>query len=130
MHYAATDSGSSAASSSMVSVISQALATNHIDFHVGVVWSTDALYRETRDKVEHYQRAGVLAVEMETSALYSVAQFRSAALGAILVVSDELSSFSWRPGFKQDRFIQGRQTACRIAQKLVCSAQENKHQDR
>lgn len=129
-HYAAADSGSSAASSSMVSSITQALATNHINFHAGVVWSTDAVYRETREKVEQYQRAGVLAVEMEISALYSVAQFRCAALGAILVVSDELSSFSWRPGFKHDGFIQGRQTACRIIQELVCSAHEKKHQDR
>jgi purine-nucleoside phosphorylase len=64
--------------------------------------------------VENYQQQGVLAVEMEISALYSVAQFRQVELGGILVVSDELSSFKWRPGFKNQRFVAGRKTACRM----------------
>jgi purine-nucleoside phosphorylase len=58
---------------------------------------------------------------MELSALYSVAQFRQVALVGILVVSDELSSLDWRPGFKDERFVQGRRTVCRVVAELCNS---------
>jgi purine-nucleoside phosphorylase len=90
------------------------LNKNQIDFHAGAIWTTDAVYRETREKVESYQKQGVLAVEMEVSALFSVARFRQVELGAMLVVSDELSALKWRPGFKDKRFVAGRKIACRM----------------
>ena len=65
----------------------------------GPVWSTDAPYRETPGKVQHYQKEGVLAVEMEMSALMQVALYRSVALTAMLVVSDELFDLRWHTGF-------------------------------
>ena len=113
-NYSDTDNGQSKPASSMASLIGQVLEDNRIDFHSGKIWTTDAVYRETREKVANYQQQGVLAVEMEISALYSVAQFRHVEIGAMLVVSDELSSFKWQPGFKDPRFITGHQTACRV----------------
>ena len=113
-NYAVPDNGQSKPASAMVSLIEQVLEDNRVDFHSGKIWTTDALYRETRAKVEDYQKQGALAVEMEVSALFSVAQFRQVELGAILVVSDELSAFKWRPGFKDKRFVTGHQTACRM----------------
>ena len=101
----------------MVTLIEQVLTDNRVDFQSGKVWTTDAVYRETRQKVENYQKQGVLAVEMEISALFSVAQFRQVDLCAMLVVSDELSSLKWRPGFRKQRFAEGRQTACRMVRK-------------
>ncbi len=105
----------------MVSRIQKALESSHIDFHEGPVWSTDAVYRETRQQVETQRRKGVLAVDMEMSALYAVARFRRVDLAGILVVSDELSSLNWRPGFKHERFIRGRQSACKVIAEL-CQA--------
>jgi hypothetical protein len=40
-------------------------------------------------------------------------------LGAILVVSDELSTLSWRPGFKHQRFLEGRKIACTVIRELI-----------
>jgi purine-nucleoside phosphorylase len=117
-HYGQMDTGVSRASSSLVSMIRQVLNKNQIDFHAGAIWTTDAVYRETRQQVESRQQDGILAVEMELSALYTVAQFRQVALAGILVVSDELSSLDWRPGFKDERFVQGRRTACRMVEEL------------
>ena len=113
-NYAVPDNGQSKPASVMVSLIEQVLEDNRVDFHSGKIWTTDAVYRETREKVENYQKQGVLAVEMEVSALFSVAQFRQVELGAMLVVSDELSSLKWRPGFRDQRFVTGHQTACRM----------------
>jgi len=113
-NYAVPDNGQSKPASAVVSRVAQVLEANRVEFHSGKIWTTDALYRETRAKVEDYQKQGVLAVEMEISALFSVARFRQVELGAMLVVSDELSAFKWRPGFKDKRFVMGHQTACRM----------------
>ena len=117
-HYGQMDTGVSRSSSSLVSMIRQVLNKKQIDFHAGAILTTDAVYRETRHLIESHQQNGTLAVEMELSALYSVAQFRRVALAGILVVSDELSSLAWRPGFKDERFVRGRRTAHRVVKEL------------
>ena len=81
-------------------------------YHAGKIWSTDAIFRETRDKVEYYQRKNILAVEMEVSALYNVGRFRNVEVGGVLVVSDELYTFQWRPGFNDNRFKKRRKAVC------------------
>ncbi len=86
----------------------------------GTVWTTDAVFRETREAVARHQRDGVLAVEMECSALFTVGGFRGVEVAALLVVSDDLSSLTWRPGFKDPRFIRGREGACNVIAAL-CS---------
>ncbi len=116
--YAAAAGGRSQPSSSLVATIRQVMDKRGLDYHAGTIWSTDAVYRETRQKVEAYQHNGILAVEMEFSALCTVAQFRRVEVGSILVVSDELASFNWRPGFKNDRFKNARKTACQVVQEL------------
>lgn len=118
-HYQNDGSPFSYPSERMTTRLKGELDQNQIHFHSGTVWSTDAIYRETRQQVEYYQRRGAIAVEMETSALFTVARFRRVDLGAILVVSDALDSFKWRPGFKMDEFKRGRGSACKVI-KDVC----------
>jgi len=65
----------------------------------GGVWSTDALFRETRDKVVEYSKIGVLGVDMESTALITVAAYRKVKLAVVAAVSDELYSEEWRKGF-------------------------------
>lgn len=89
-----------------------------VSLHHGLVWTTDAVYRETGEKIRYYQKKDVLAVDMETSALFSVARFRKVALGGILVVSDELSTLQWNPGFNSESFKQGRKAALEMVKRL------------
>jgi len=98
--------------------IRNVLNANHIPFHEGGVWTTDGAFRETRRRVADRRRQGLLAVEMEFSALCSVARFRGAAVGGILVVSDEVFSDTWRPGFRDERFRHARRAACRVVSRL------------
>jgi purine-nucleoside phosphorylase len=79
-----------------------------VTVHEGLVWSTDAPFRETVGKVVKYQKAGALAVDMEISALYTVAAFRSILVAAALVVSDDLSSLTWVHGFREPGFGRAR----------------------
>lgn len=58
-----------------------------IPHHVGMIASGDLFYDET-DSLEHWKKLGVLALEMETSQLYTLAaKFRRQAL-SIVTVSD------------------------------------------
>ena len=58
-----------------------------IDHHVGMIASGDLFYDES-DSLEHWKKLGVLALEMETNQLYTLAaRFRRQAL-SIVTVSD------------------------------------------
>ena len=83
--------------------------------HSGAIWTTDAPFRETIEKVERYRDAGYLAVEMEASALMAVAAFRGVSFASLLVVSDEIGTLKWKPGFTDDRFLLGLEKAARAA---------------
>jgi uridine phosphorylase len=117
-HYENSETRISFPAASMLTALNDGLRQNQINFHNGTIWSTDAIYRETSEKVKYFQRQNAIGVEMEISALYTVAKFRGADLGAMAVVSDELASFKWRPGFKLDEFKNGRETACTVIKDL------------
>ncbi len=80
--------------------------------HKAVVWTTDAIYRETASKVAWFREQGAQVVDMECSALFSVAAFHKMDVEALLVVSDMLEGESWKPGFSQKHFKQARKKAC------------------
>jgi purine-nucleoside phosphorylase len=108
------------ADSRMLTIIKSELKMRDQYFHSGPIWSTDAVYRETVEKVRHFRAKGALGVEMETAAIFSVARFRTKAAGAVLIVSDELSALTWNPGFKKPEFKRIRQKIYPIALEL-CS---------
>ncbi|WP_087038070.1 nucleoside phosphorylase [Thermococcus litoralis] len=74
-----------------------------VNIFKGGIWTTDAAFRETDDKVKEYSERGILGVEMETSALMSVAEFRGVNLAVALAVSDELYHDIWNHGFKSEK---------------------------
>ena len=83
-------------------------------FAAGKVWTTDALFRETREKVGSYSAKGLLAVDMEMSALFTVAAYRKVQLGGLMVVSDELGTLKWKTGFLNPFFWSASQKAARM----------------
>jgi uridine phosphorylase len=70
----------------------------------GPIWTTDAPYRETRQKIRDYGQRGIMAVDMEFSALCTVAAFRGVSLAGAMLVSDELFHESWRPHYQNKDF--------------------------
>jgi len=58
--------------------------------HRGMVWTTDALLRETREIVEAKRKEGAIAVDMVSSTLLTLAQLYKVSAGAILAVSDNV----------------------------------------
>jgi uridine phosphorylase len=95
-------------------------------WHNGAVWSTDAIYRETAELVRQQQDRGSLGVDMEMAALFAVGSFRRVPVAGLLVVSDELATLVWRPGYRSEIFRQARHQAARLL--LTAAAQwEDEH---
>jgi len=66
---------------------------------VGPVWSTDGAYRETVGKFRRFRDGGVLAVNMETSAIFAVAKYRNVETASAQVISDILTENGWLQAF-------------------------------
>ncbi|MBI4764207.1 MAG: nucleoside phosphorylase [Deltaproteobacteria bacterium] len=94
--------------------IQKALKAEGLSFKQGPVWTTDAPYRETLDKVKTFQAQGVLGVDMEISAFFTVSAFRGIEAAALLIVSDDLSGLTWRHGFRETRFLEARRQVARF----------------
>jgi uridine phosphorylase len=77
------------------------------DLRRGIIWSTDAPYRERRSELLKLQeRYGVAGIDMEFSALSTVASYRGVRIGALFVVSDMLWTSNWKPGFSAAEFTE------------------------
>lgn len=87
--------------------IKEALQQFQVPFKCGTTWTTDAPYRETIAEVKHYQQAGVLTVEMEAAALFTVGEFRKVEIGTILTISDSIANLEWELHFHKKRTKQG-----------------------
>jgi uridine phosphorylase len=86
-----------------------------IPYLQGENWTTDAIYREHRAKIDLYRRAGVVTVDMELSALWTVGTIRGVRCGAVVAVSDELHGETWELGFGGDTMMRGLTKAARVA---------------
>lgn len=84
-------------------VIQSQAKTQGLTARFGPIWTTDAPYRETGEKIARFQAEGICAVDMEMAALFAVAHYRSCDIAAILVVSDECYHPTWKPGFGQSQ---------------------------
>ncbi len=60
------------------------------DVHVGPIASDDAYYAETDASVEDWEAAGLLSVEMEAAAVFSLTRRKGLAAGAICTVDGNL----------------------------------------
>lgn len=100
-------------------IIVDVLQQNRVPYHEGKVWTTDAIYRETKGKVGRYQEEGILGVEMELSALFAFGIAQGIKVGGLLVVSDELFEGSWHPRFFSPKLIRGVRRARRMAIEIL-----------
>lgn len=78
-----------------LAAIESVLKRHGTDYLRTKTWTTDAIYRETPEKVAAYLAEGCLAVEMEAAAFFAVAQFRGVAFGQILYGGDAVIPGAW-----------------------------------
>jgi len=92
-------------SNNLLRKIKLLLSKKDIQYKVGGVWTTDAPFRETMGKVLTYSEKGILAVEMECSALFCLSNYRGINSAALLVITDTLWEGIWKPAFKEQKVI-------------------------
>ena len=63
----------------------------------GVTWTTDAFYRETREKIAMRKEMGAVCVEMECAAMQAMCEWRGVEFFQFLYAGDNLDHSQWDP---------------------------------
>ncbi|MFA5314940.1 MAG: hypothetical protein WC409_03255 [Candidatus Omnitrophota bacterium] len=74
----------------VTAALEKAAGENEVSVRRGLIWTTDALLRETRELVEKVRKEGAVAVDMVSSALLTIAQLNKVKAASISAVSDNL----------------------------------------
>lgn len=75
----------------VVKVIEETMKEKEIKYKECVTWSTDGFFRETPEMIAYRKEEGCNVVDMECSALASVAEFRGVSFGQVLFTADSLA---------------------------------------
>jgi uridine phosphorylase len=106
VHYPNPSGTSPTADQRMVSYLTTLIEKNGGRTASGDWWTTDGFYREMTDDIARHAEAGVLGIDMETSAMYRVAEYRRVSVCNMLIVSDELWT-EWNYGIDFSEFQMG-----------------------
>lgn len=79
----------------VVKAITSTLEALGYSYVCGKTWTTDGLFRETKNKLEVRKNQGCIVVDMEYTAMQAVADFRGISFGQILYTEDNLDSDCW-----------------------------------
>lgn len=71
------------------------LNEHNYSYITGKVWTTDAPYRETRNKVLKRKEEGCICVDMECSAIAALAKFRNKEIFQFFYAADNLDAAKW-----------------------------------
>ena len=71
------------------------LKDNEFSFREGYTWTTDAIYRETKEKVNYYKQKGAVCVEMEGTAIAAVCKKLKADYFTFYYAGDNLDAAVW-----------------------------------
>ena len=71
------------------------LKENDIPYLQGLTWTTDAIFRETPERIALRKEEGAKIVEMEQAGCIAVARFRHFSYGALIYGGDDLSGEEW-----------------------------------
>lgn len=71
------------------------LESHSISYIRGLTWTTDAIFRETAERIARRKAEGAKMVEMEQAGCIAVAQFRGFEYGALIYGGDDVSLNEW-----------------------------------
>lgn len=71
------------------------LKNENYSYQICKTWTIDAPYRETKNKVKKYLMEGIKCVEMESSALAAIGQFRNIDVFIFFYAADKLKEDKW-----------------------------------
>jgi uridine phosphorylase len=69
-------------------LIADAFKKSKIDYQFGITITTDGRWREDPSLLKELNKLGILSIEMDTAAIFSVCQFRGVPVAAIYIPAD------------------------------------------
>lgn len=106
----------------LVDALERELAKASLPVARGLVWTTDAPYRETRERIAAHAREGALAVEMQAASLFAFAAARGARVGVVAHVTNaiEAQDDAFHKG-SADEDVRALYAMCRAAYALLAT---------
>ena len=108
------------------SKICKILEDLHLPYVTGKIWTTDAIYMETMNKIDKRKEDGCIAVEMEVSGVEAVARHHNIDNYHILFSADSLDGVDWeRVDFGGDNEFKLQIESFDVALKIAKELREN-----
>lgn len=101
----------------IVRALTEAAKTLKVRYHLGWVYTTDALFQETPELLGELEEQRISGIDMITSAFLTVAQVRHKKAGAILAVSDEC--LEGKKGFRDPIYLAAEEKMVEVALKAI-----------
>ena len=122
--YYVPDSFSTAADVVVTGALMEACERLKYRYHVGTIWTTDALLRETTAMIQEMCDLKAIGVDMISSSLLTVAQLKGVKAGAILAVSDNL--ITGELGFQSPKYFRAETATIRASLEAIGILQSKK----
>jgi uridine phosphorylase len=108
---------SSVAHPDIVRALEQAAESLKVRYHLGWIFTTDALFQETPELIQELNQQNVSSIDMVTSAFLTISQLRQKKAGAVLTVSDECLYGKF--GFRDPKFFEAEQKTIEVARQAL-----------
>ena len=115
--YYVADNFSTLAHGDIVDALNQAADELKVRYHLGWIFTTDALFQETPELIDQLNQQNVSSIDMVTSTFLTIAQVRGKKAGAVLAVSDECLHGKF--GFRDPAFFDAEQKTIEVARQAL-----------
>lgn len=101
----------------IICALEEAAKSLKVRYHLGRVYTTDALFQETPELIAELEQQRVSGIDMVTSTFLTIAQVRHKKAGAILAVSDEC--LKGKMGFRDPIFLEAEEKIVEVGLKAI-----------
>jgi uridine phosphorylase len=101
----------------IVHALKEAAESLGVRYHLGSVFTTDALFQETPELIQELNGQQVSSIDMVTSTFLTIAQLRAKKAGAVLAVSDECLHGKF--AFRDPVFLAAEEKMVEVAHKAL-----------
>jgi uridine phosphorylase len=115
--YYVAENFSTVAHGDIVNALKHAADDLKVRYHLGWIFTTDALFQETPELIHQLNQQNVSSIDMVTSTFLTVAQVRDKKAGAVLAVSDECLYGKF--GFRDPAFFEAEQKTIEVARQAL-----------
>jgi len=115
--YYVAENFSTLAHGEIVDALKQAADHLGVRYHLGGIFTTDALFQETPEMIRQLNGQNISSIDMVTSAFLTIAQVRGKKAGAVLAVSDECLDGKF--GFRDPQFLEAEKKSIEVARKAL-----------